>query len=131
MKTVQKLEIAFGLATLISTLIVFFISVSPAIRKEISEDRWNIIYGYLFWGFLLHMIPAFSIGISAFVHARRQSGSAFIILLLSGAVLVLVFGASFPFFAVYLGWLGGLIFSAPGFLAAFTIILAFRSRRSL
>ena len=129
MKTIQKLEVGFGLATLVGTLIFFCVSVLRYTAGEKENYGLDDIYQSIFFeGGLLFIVPGLMIGIGSVVHTVRQSSVGLIAVLLGGTVLVLIFGFSFLGFAVFGGWLRAFTLSTPGLLAAFTMYFAYRSR---
>ncbi len=132
MKTVQKLEIAFGLATLLASVVIFIFSAMPAIKLEAMNGRWDIVYEHIFSTILFGLIPALLIGIGSFFHAVYRRGIWFGCVLVGGTALILIFGMNLlSLAAVYFyGTVGGLLVSTPGLLAAVTVFLSFRSRKN-
>jgi hypothetical protein len=125
MKTVQKLEIVFGLATFVGTLIYFCIMLRLIVGKRENDE----IYREVFSLAIPTIIPGLMVGIGSVAHSVRKSSIGLNALLFGGTVLVLVFGLSFLGFAVWTGWLGAFLLSTPGLLAVVTMYFATRSRK--
>ncbi len=127
-KTIQKLEIGAGLATLVASSIYFYKSVLPYMDSDIREQ--NSIVGPLKI-FLLIIFPALLTAVGSYIHAVKQSRFGLIMLLLGSSILTLFFGILLFTFAIfyYYGWLGGLLAITPGVFAALTIYFALRSRK--
>jgi hypothetical protein len=131
MKTVQKLEIGFGLATLVSTLIVFYVTVLPAITDALRDNSWATFRSYVFQSFLLLIFPSFCVGIASTIHAAKGNHWAFLVVLLGGSILSLLFGIYIFSFAIFyfLGWIGGFLASTPGYFALATMFAALRTKK--
>ena len=129
MKTIQKLEIGFGLATLVATLILLYLFAS----KAISDNHSDIIFESIISVVLLLILPAFLTGIGSIVHVVRQSRGGFITVLLGGTVLSLIFGLNFFSLAIFyfFGWVGGVIATTPALFALATVFAAMKSNKLL
>lgn len=130
MKTIQKLELCAGIATVISAAIYFYVSALPAINLRIKEE--NSITEVLSKGFLIIIFPALLTAVGSFVHTVKESRIGLVILLFGGSILTLFFGILLFSFATfyYYGWLGGLLAITPGVFAALTIYFALQSKKS-
>ena len=131
MKTVQKLEIVFGLATLVGTLTVFYIVILRFIVWKLEKDEWDEIYRALFFAVIFIIAPGLMVGIGSVAHSIRKSSIGLNAVKVGGSILILYFGLSFLGFAVWTGWLGGFILSTPGLLAAITMYLAYRAGKKV
>ena len=127
MKTVQKLEIVFGLATLVGTLTYFCIMLWLIVGKRGNDD----IYRQIFFLAILTIVPGLMVGIGSVAHSIRKSSIGLNAVKVGGSILILYFGLSFLGFAVWTGWLGGFILSTPGLLAAITMYLAYRAGKKV
>lgn len=131
MKNVQKLEIGFGLATLVTTWIFVFLFVFPVIVRELKDSNWNEAAWHSVSVFLFLLLPPLITSIGAVTHAIRQTRARFLLIFLGVAVLIFQFGIGFLTGVVFyfFGWVGGFFASMPGFLALATILAAWRTHK--
>ncbi|MFN0278484.1 MAG: hypothetical protein ACKVRN_07770 [Pyrinomonadaceae bacterium] len=92
MKTIQKLEVGFGLATLVGTLTFFCSIVLRYSLERIADDGWKEVEQILPAGFVFIILPGLMVGIGSVTHAVKQRFVGFILVLLGGITLVLCFG---------------------------------------
>lgn len=124
MKTIQKLEIGFGLATLVGTLAYFCIFLPFYFGKKEDSD----IYREIFFSALPTIVPGLMVGIGSVAHSARQRSVGLYAVLFGGGVLVLLFGVGYFGFLAGAGWVG-FILASPGWLAAITMYCAGRSEK--
>ncbi len=125
MKNVQKLEMFFGLATFVATII----SINYlGLLSHTKQDNDSIMIETI----LFHIIPALLTAISSIAHTFTRSMVAFILLILGSSVLVFFFGLPLITFVTfyYYGWIIGFLVTTPGIFAALTMYFAFRTRKS-
>lgn len=128
MKTVQKLEILGGLATLVVSSLFYYRIVLSYINDDRGEQYYTPILVRVFLGILA---PALLIAVGSLIHALARNRFGFILTLLGSFVLILFYGmmllsrASFYYF----GWIFGFVAVSPGVLAVLTVFFAFRSRK--
>ncbi len=127
MKTVHKLEFGFGLATLLSTAVVFCVLVEPVTRKN-ATIPWELVYQYLFSAFIFCFLPACVVAFGAVLHSTKQRRAGFFAVVIGGSFLLITSSINFLGFAVFTGLMRALLLTIPAFLAAVTIVTAFRSR---
>jgi len=130
MKTGQKLEIGFGIATFVMALMNFLFFSAPSLNKitDIPSER------YLLISFIILVLPEFFIATGAYSHSAKQSRVGFILLLFFGILLVMFHGWLLVTGIAFYGpnaapqvWFG----LSPAFFAVVTIFFAVRSRHSL
>lgn len=129
MKTIQKLEVCVGIATLLTVLLfIFFAGLLDIIKK--NQDLNGAVKEELFWSFFILIIPAFLTAFGSYFHASKQSRLGLAGLFIGAGMLLLYFSVIFfsggAFY--YYGKIGGFLSVIPGIFAATTIILALRSR---
>ena len=92
MKTIQKLEIYAGLATLITSLIYIYISILPNIDLRNEEQTATELFSKIF---LLIIFPALLTAIGSYTPSVKQSKIGFVALLFGTSFLMLFFGLFF------------------------------------
>lgn len=131
MKTVQKLEVFFGLATLITAVIEFYFEGIPQIKRIASLNSDTSVEGEVVRAFLFLLLPATLTFLGAYTHAVRQSKIGFILLLIGGSILVLILGIGLFSGAIFYfyGFAGGLLRVSPHFSALIAMLLAIYSKK--
>jgi Na+-driven multidrug efflux pump len=126
MKTVQKLEVCFGFAPLVATLIVF---ISVLITELTTNGRkFNSIYmENLYWTFSIIIAINLLLVFGAYFHAARRNKLGFTAVIIIGGILSIYFGVLFfSGGALYYYGAGGFLFAVPGIFAVLTIVFALR-----
>ncbi len=131
MKTVQKLEIAFGIATLFSTTAYYGLVILPLAKFYYQKEYDGELYFSLVGGFLLVVLPGILRGLGAYLWASKKSSLGFAAIMLGGTITALYFGAYLFTGAVfyYHGRVLGLIAASPFLFATLTLVFAFRCRK--
>ncbi|MCC7308844.1 MAG: hypothetical protein IT173_14870 [Acidobacteria bacterium] len=131
MKTVQKLEIAAGFATFVTTFAYFCAYFLPYAKFEYENYGSADFATALLKGFLILLIPAVLTAIGAYFWAARSSRLGYVAAIFGGSIITLFFGTTlFTGAAFYFhGFVMGLILSAPLAFAILTLVLAFWCRR--
>ena len=125
----QKLEIAFGVLTLVAALILFIIASSSTI--ELATYRRESIYQPLIEGFIVFLLPTAILAFCSILHAKGRSPFALASIVAGGALVIVIFALAFLHYAVFAGLKWAAIFGSPALLSMITIVLAFRTRKSL
>ena len=120
MKTIQKLEIIAGAATLTMALLGFYFVIIPDMEQLVKpgDSKGSALLGSL----LALIIPASLVLIGAYFHALRRS--------IVGLIFIIFFGGIMTLLDVLGFLLGGtsdgrvLLVILPGICAAITIIFA-------
>ena len=126
MRTVEKFEIGFGLATLATASLFFYASIKRVLDP--SNIDWDLIIKI----FLLVMLPAILTTIGSVAHVVGKSKVGFAVLGFGSGVLGLFFAVMLFSLGIfyYFGWIGGLFATTPGVFAILTLIVAVYSRRA-
>jgi hypothetical protein len=130
MKTIQKLEICAGIATVTTVLLfIFFAGLLDIIKK--NQDLNEAIKEELFWSVFILIIPAFLTAFGSYFHASKQSRLGLAGLFIGAGVLLLYFSVIFfsggAFY--YYGKIGGFLCIIPAVFAALTIYFALQSKK--
>ena len=121
MKTVQKLEVFFGAATLLTALLSFYFVHSPLMRHPNSEN--SSIEGFIFRPLIFFFLPAFLTCVGSYIHSTKQSISGFVITIIFGSIVTFFHAVGFLIGTSFNGYL--LLGISPGVFAFTTVILAF------
>lgn len=124
MKIIQKLEIFFGVATLLATLLSFYFIALPHIEQ--LERLGYPRKGSLLRVFLALILPGFLILVGTYFHAVKQSIIGFIIILVFGGLLTFSHAIGFLVGASFNGHV--LLGISPGLFALTTMLLALYSQ---
>ena len=131
MRTIQKLEVVFGCATLIAAIIEFCFESIPSIKKigELHGETFSV--EGLIRSVIFLLLPAIFVCFGSYFHSVRQYRWALTFPIIGGSILTLIFvigifsGAAFYFY----GLTGTFLYLAPYILAMLTLIFAVRSRK--
>ncbi len=127
MKTVQKLEVFFGIFTLLAAIMLFYREgLSTLTDTNININRGELLMRMGLFLFL----PAILTAMGAYIHAVKQFTFGLVFLFIGGGFLVASTGLLF-LVAFYASDMTTVIIRLlPGFLAATTIVFAIRTRMS-
>ncbi|MCC7309611.1 MAG: hypothetical protein IT173_18770 [Acidobacteria bacterium] len=131
MKPVQKLEVAFGLATFASTLAFFCAFIIPLAIFKYENYGYGDAAALLFRNFLILLTPGALTAIGAYLWGVKMRHFGFVIILFGGAVVSILFGLSHFLAAMYYakGVVEGLLVTMPLVFAIVTVVFAFLCRR--
>jgi len=130
MKTIQKLEFGFGVATLVAAIFKFYFEHIFLIKKNGELSSAASGEEVLIRSFLFLLLPAVFVFVGGYFHAFKQSSFGLVVLLIGSSVLVLILligtfsGAIFYFY----GFTGALVRALPHCFAAITGFLGLRLR---
>jgi hypothetical protein len=118
MKTVQKLEVIAGVATLITMLLFIFFEDIPSLTKTVEYSN-----GYP-WvqAFFVLVFPCLLIAISSYFHALKNSYIGLAVIIILGGIITFLHVVTYLIGSVFES--NVLIGRSPGFFAFATIILA-------
>lgn len=128
MRTVQKLEGGFGLATIVTTIGVILFEQIFLINQT-SNPQSDFLTEGVFRIMSLFFIVTLLIVVGTYFHVSRQNKLAFLVVSVSCTFLVIFFGAIvFSGGAFYYYGAGGLLFILPMICAILTIFFAIRQQ---
>ena len=130
MKTVQKWEIASGLAALIFAIVEFFVFLSIDIQH--GSEPQELTENHLLFRFMYVILPVLLMAVGSFIHVFRKSYIGFITLLVFGTITLL--SKAFMFLLINsfydYGRLADIVVALSGVFAVLTVLFALLSRKS-
>ena len=124
MKTVQKLEVFAGLATLATVLLYYYFFVYPEVRLLIESQQH--FKKNLLWSFLILILPALLIAFGSYLHAVKHNKAGLVLLLIGDSVSIFFCGLGLLSLDTR-GLFYALIIIMWGIFATTTLVCAIRS----
>ena len=129
MKTIQKLEVGFGLAALIFAIIEFVVFQSIEMTNEVTRQQIGL--RSILSGVVYQILPALLMAVGSFYHVFRKSRIGLITVIFFGVIAILTKALTFFLInTIYdVGLTASLVVALSGVLAILTILFALISRK--